>query len=114
MDGLPAQHFLNVFGEAMVGDHLVPIIVDAYMKGFRDYDVEFIYNAMRKKALELPSPPVPVRSARAGLKYYMELGYTPVDKVTESVPNTLELAYDDWCIAQLAKELGKKEDYIFS
>jgi predicted alpha-1,2-mannosidase len=41
----------------------------------------------------------------------MELGYTPVDKVTESVPNTLELAYDDWCIAQLAKELSKKEDY---
>ena len=41
----------------------------------------------------------------------MEIGYTPVDKVPESVPNTLELAYDDWCIAQLAKELGKKGDY---
>ncbi len=108
---LPAQHFLNVFGEVMVGDHLVPIIVDAYMKGFRDFDVEFIYNAMRKKALEMPSPPVPLHSGRAGLKYYMELGFTPVDKVNESVPNTLELAYDDWCIAQMAKELGKKEDY---
>jgi predicted alpha-1,2-mannosidase len=109
---LPAQHFLNVYGEAMVGDHLVPIIADAYMKGFRDYDVEFIYNAMRKKALELPSPPVPARSGRAGLKYYMDLDYVPVDKVTESVPNTLELAYDDWCIAQLARELGKKDDYL--
>jgi len=41
----------------------------------------------------------------------MDLGYIPVDKVTESVSNTLELAYDDWCIAQLAKELGKMEDY---
>ena len=49
---LPAQHFLNVFGEAMVGDHLVPIIVDAYMKGYRDFDVKFLYEAMRKKALE--------------------------------------------------------------
>ncbi|MBT4400668.1 MAG: glycoside hydrolase family 92 protein, partial [Bacteroidetes bacterium] len=44
---LPAQHSRNTFGQGMVGDHLVPIIVDAYMKGFRDYDVEFIYQAMR-------------------------------------------------------------------
>ena len=108
---LPAQHFLNIFGEAMVGDHLIPIVVDAYMKGYRDFDVNFLYDAMRKKALEEPKPPVPKYAGRSGLKFYMELGYTPVDKVTESVPNTMELAYDDWCIAQLAKELGKKEDY---
>jgi len=108
---LPAQHFMNVFGEAMVGDHLIPIIVDAYRKGFRDYDVHFLYQAMRTKALEEPKPPVPSHMARSGLRYYMDLGYIPVDKVTESVSNTLELAYDDWCIAQLAKELGKMEDY---
>jgi predicted alpha-1,2-mannosidase len=108
---LPAQHFLNVYGEAMVGDHLIPVIVDAYMKGFRDFDVNFLYEAMREKALEEPQPPLPHSAGRSGLKYYKELGYTPVDRVTESVPNTLELAYDDWCIAQLAKELGKKEDY---
>jgi predicted alpha-1,2-mannosidase len=82
------------------------------MKGFRDFDVEFIYNAMRRKALEPPSPPVPLSAGRSGLKYFMDLGYTPFDKVTESVPNTLELAYDDWCIARLAEELGKKEDYL--
>lgn len=109
---LPAQHFLNVYGEAMVGDHLIPVIVDAYLKGYRDFDVNFLYEAMRKKALEEPKLPVPHTSGRSGLKFYMDLGYTPVDKVTESVPNTLELAYDDWCIAQLAKELGKKEDYL--
>ncbi len=108
---LPAQHFLNIFGEAMVGDHLVPIIVDAYKKGYRDFDVNFLYEAMRRKAMEEPKPPVPVTAGRSGLEFYMEIGYTPVDKVTESVPNTLELAYDDWCIAQLAKELGKKGDY---
>lgn len=108
---LPAQHFLNVYGEAMVGDHLIPVIVDAYLKGYRDFDVNFLYEAMRKKALEEPKLPVPHAAGRSGLKYYMELGYTPVDKVAESVPNTLELAYDDWCIAQLAKELGKKDDY---
>ncbi|MEI6677308.1 MAG: GH92 family glycosyl hydrolase [Mariniphaga sp.] len=108
---LPAQHFLNVYGEAMVGDHLIPIIVDAYIKGFRDFDVNFLYQAMRTKAMEEPKPPVPHFAGRSGLKYYIELGYTPVDKVTESVPNTMELAYDDWCIAQLANALGKKDDY---
>lgn len=108
---LPAQHFLNVFGETMVGDHLIPIIVDAYKKGYRDYDIDLLYEAMRTKAIDLPKPPVPHYAGRSGLKYYMKNGYTPIDKVTEAVPNTLELAYDDWCIAQLAKELGKEEDY---
>ncbi len=108
---LPAQHFLNVFGEAMVGDHLIPVIVDAYMKGFRDFDVKFLYREMKRKALETPTEPRLAHAGRSGLEFYKTLGYTPVDKVTESVPNTLELAYDDWCIAQLAKELGEKADY---
>ena len=108
---LPAQHHRNVFGQGMVGDHLVPIIVDAYMKGFRDWDVEFMYEAMRKKAMELPPPPLSPSAGRSGLKYYKKLGFVPVDKVTESVPNTLELAYNDWCIAQMAQDLGKEDDY---
>ena len=108
---LPAQHFRNIFRPSMVGDHLIPIIVDAYMKGYRDFDAEFIYAAMRKKALKLPKPPVSMETARSGLNYYMSLGYAPVDRVTESVPNTLELAYDDWCIAQMAKALGETGDY---
>jgi predicted alpha-1,2-mannosidase len=108
---MPAQHFLNVYGEGMVGDHLIPIVVDAYLKGFHDFDVEFAYQAIRKKALELPRPPVPLSAGRSGLEYYLKLGYAPIDKVTEAVPNTLELAYDDWCIAQMAKSLGKNSDY---
>ncbi|WP_419211315.1 GH92 family glycosyl hydrolase [Maribacter sp. X9] len=108
---LPAQHFLNVYGESMVGDHLIPIIVDAYAKGYRDFDIDLLYKAMRKKALELPKAPVSYEAGRSGLIYYLEKGYAPIDKVTEAVPNTLELAYDDWCIAQLAKELGKTKDY---
>lgn len=107
---LPAQHFQNVFGQGMVGDHLVPVIVDAFRKGYRDYDTKFIYNAMREKALEFPKPPVSVEAARSGLEYFKKLGYMPVDKVSESVPKTMEFAYDDWCIAQMAKEMGKDED----
>lgn len=108
---LPAQHFQNVFGEAMVGDHLIPIIADAYLKGFRGFDIRFLYQAMRKKALENPTQERHKHAGRSGLDYYKKLGYTPVDRVTESVPNTLELAYDDWCIAQLAKALGENDDY---
>jgi predicted alpha-1,2-mannosidase len=108
---LPAQHFNDVYGQSMVGDHLIPVIVDAYIKGYRDFDVKTLYEAMRRKALEDPKPPVPSQVGRSGLSLYIEKGYTPVDKITESVPNTLELAYDDWCIAQMAKALGKNEDY---
>lgn len=108
---LPGQHFQNVFGEGMVGDHLVPIIVDAWRKGFRDYDADYIYKAMRTKALEFPKPPVPADAARSGLKHLNELGYIPADKVSESVPKTMEFAYDDWCIAQMARDLQKDEDY---
>ncbi len=108
---LPAQHFRNVFRPSMVGDHLIPIITDAYVKGYRDFDADFIYGAMRQKALEIPKSPTSGLLARSGLEYYLTMGYTPCDRVTESVSNTLELAYDDWCIAQLAKALGKVEDY---
>ena len=108
---LPAQHFRNEFGQGMVGDHLIPIIVDAYIKGYRDYDVEFIYNAMKTKALELPVDPFPISHGRSGLIDYIDLGYAPCDRVTESAPNTLELAYNDWCIAQMAKALGREDDY---
>jgi len=108
---LPAQHFRNEFGQGMVGDHLIPIIVDAYMKGYRDYDVDFIYDAMKTKALGPPPAPFPPSAGRSGITDYIKLGYAPYDKVTESVPNTLELAYNDWCIAQMAKAMGMENDF---
>ncbi len=108
---LPAQHFRNRYGQSMAGDHLVPVIADAYNKGFRDYDADFLFEAMVRKATQMPPPPLPPEDGRSGLEDYMRLGYVPVDRWPESVSNTLELAYDDWCIAQMAKELGKKKEY---
>jgi len=108
---LPAQHFRNKFEQGMVGDHLVPIVVDAFMKGFRDFEVESLYQMMRKKAVEIPSAPLPAAAARMGLSHYVSLGYLPADQVTESVSSTLEFCYDDWCLAQMAKALGKEQDY---
>lgn len=110
---LPAQHVGNVFGQGMVGDHLVPMVADAYLKGIGDYDIEYIYNMMRKKAVDLPPNSLRPSVGRRGLVDYKKLGYLPADKETESVPATLEFAYDDWCLAQLAASLGKPEDFLY-
>ncbi len=110
---LPAQHAWNNFAQGMVGDHLIPMVTDAYIKGIQDYDIDFIYNMMRKKSTELPPLPIDPSESRRGLTFYSELGYLPADKETESVPATLEFAYDDWCLAQLAAFLGKTKDTQF-
>jgi predicted alpha-1,2-mannosidase len=88
----------------------VPVVVDAYAKGIRDYDVAGIYEAMRRKALEMPPSHLPESVARPGLTQYQALGYAPCDETTESVANTLEMAYDDWCLSRLAGALGRVED----
>ncbi|QHI34773.1 hypothetical protein IMCC3317_01170 [Kordia antarctica] len=85
----------------MIGYHAVPVISDAYMKGIRDYDVEKAFEAMKHSATR----------DKLGLDYYKEIGYIPVEKESESVSKTLEYAYDDWTIAEMAKALGKTEDY---
>lgn len=87
--------------DCMIGYHAVPVIVDAYMKGIRDYDAQTAFKAMKNSAEE----------DRAGLKFYREYGYIPGDKEHESVSKTLEYAYDDWCIALMAKQLNKSDDY---
>ena len=110
---LPAQHAWNNYGQGMVGDHLVPMIADAYIKGITDFDIDFIYKKIVKKATVLPPRPIKPSESRRGLKYYNSLGYLPADRETESVPATLEFAYDDWCISQLAASLDKKEDYQY-
>ena len=110
---LPVQHAWNRFGQGMVGDHLIPMVADAYVKGIRNYNIDSLYEMMWKKATQMPPASISPTAARRGLKYYMKLGYLPADRETESVPATLEYAYDDWCLAQLAKGLGKKEDFKY-
>jgi predicted alpha-1,2-mannosidase len=93
----------------MIGTHADSAIADAYMKGIRDYDVAKAYAAIRRDATE---PGTGVFAARKGIEDYLRLGYVPADKgVRESAARTLEYAYDDWCVAVMAKALGKKEDY---
>ncbi len=87
----------------MIGYHAVPVIVDAYMKDIRGYDTGKAFDACIKSA----------EQDQFGLKWYKEKGYIPSDKESESVSKTLEYAYDDWCIAQMAKELGRNDQYRY-
>ncbi len=85
----------------MIGYPSVPIIFDAYMKGLRDFNVDTAFAAMKHSA----------EMNWQGLRYYKERGYIPADKQQASVSKTLEYSYEDWCIAQMAKKLGKMDDY---
>jgi predicted alpha-1,2-mannosidase len=98
---LPVWELSGNETECMIGYHSVPVIVDAYMKGIRDFDAGEALDAMKHSA----------EQDRFGLNAYRTLGYIPSDKESESVSRTLEYSYDDWCIAQMAKALGKTDDY---
>jgi predicted alpha-1,2-mannosidase len=84
----------------MIGYHSVPIIADAYMKGIRGYSVDDALKAMTMSATYAPY---------AGLGDYMKLGYVAIDKEPEAASKTLEYAYDDWTIAQVARAAGRKD-----
>ena len=90
----------------MVGNNSASVVADAYLSGLRGYDVETLWQAVvhGSKAVH----PEVNSSGRLGYEYYNKLGYVPYDvKINESVARTLEYAYDDWCIYQLGKSLGK-------
>jgi putative alpha-1,2-mannosidase len=85
----------------MVGDHSIPVIVDAYAKGIRDFNAEEALTAMKAA----------VNRNQFGLDSYRKNGAVLADDEHESVSKTLEYAYDDWCIAQMAKMMNKPQDY---
>lgn len=87
----------------MTGYHSIPVIVEAYQKGIRGFDAEKAYEAMKMTMMQ----------DERGLDYYKKYGYIPYSLLDESVTITLEYAYDDWCVAQMAKALGKDDDYKF-
>ena len=104
------QQFGNSYTNDMIGDHPVVAILDAYQKGIRNFDLAKAYEGVRKNAMETP-PADCLSEGRTGLESYKKLGYVPYDEIRESVSKTLEYAFNDWCVAQLAKALGKTADY---
>ena len=99
---LPIWSFWNNETWCMIGYHAVPVIVDAYFKGVQGIDWELAYQACIHSATH------PEYDAT---QEYENLGYVPYDLENESVSKTLEYAYDDYCIARMAKAMGKIEDY---
>lgn len=85
----------------MSGYHAVPVLADAVLKNTPGVDAARAFEAMKKSAYQ------DIR----GTTDYRKYGYVPQDKAWHTVTKTLEYAYDDWCIAQVAKKLGKTDDY---
>jgi predicted alpha-1,2-mannosidase len=120
--------FPSVAGEqaVMIGHHAAAFILDTYMKGYRDFNVEAAYAGMRKNATEATMLPWS-RGPLTSLDHvYFEKGFLPAlaqgenETVAEVTPErrqaasvTIENSYDDWCVAQLAKALGKEADEVY-
>ncbi len=98
---MPMWDLAGNYTDCMIGYHAVPVIADAYLKGLRGYDTEKAFEAMKHSATR----------DKFGLEAYKKYGFIPVDEESESVSKTLEYAYDDWTIAQMAKAMDKSEDY---
>ena len=92
--------------DCMVGNNSASVVADAYLKGLRGYDAETLWQAVVHGA-NAHHPSIG-STGRMGFEYYNRLGYVPYDvKINESVARTLEYAYNDWCIYQFGKALGK-------
>jgi predicted alpha-1,2-mannosidase len=95
----------------MLGLHSIPIITDCYYKGIRNYNVEQVYEATKTSAMR-DTTGFSMRYF-TGLINYKKYGYVPADLEMESVARTLEYSYNDWSMAQMAKMLGKSDDYNY-
>ena len=86
----------------MIGTHSLSVLADAYVKGIRDYDVPKAYEAMKKLADDYIRP---------DKELYLKYGYIPADLRGQSVSQTLEFSYDDWCVTRLAQDFNQ-DDYL--
>ena len=101
---LPIWSFYGNETWCMIGYHAVSVLADMIVKGVKGFDYERAYEAMKTTAMNPNYDCLPE---------YRMMGYVPFDKEAESVSKTLEYAYDDYCMAQAAKVLGKEDDYHY-
>jgi predicted alpha-1,2-mannosidase len=100
---LPVWELASNETDCMIGYHSVSVIADAMAKGITGFDYEKAFEASKASAMR----------DVLGLDAYKKNGFISMDDEHESVSKTLEYAYDDWCIAQMAQLLNKKEDYQY-
>lgn len=117
---LPIFPCWNSYTAAMIGDHCTSVIGDAYLKGVKNFDINKAYEGMRKNAFQTSVSVEEYKNGmgRRALDSYLRHGYIPLEDsvpdafhTKEQVSRTLEYAYDDFVLAQVAKELDKEDDY---
>lgn len=100
---LPVWHLVGCETNCMVGNPGIPVVADAYLKGFEGFDKDLAYEALKESALK----------DDRGLDAYKELGFVPFDRTDESVAKGLEYALADWSVAQVASARGETEDHEY-
>ncbi|MBA7572571.1 hypothetical protein ES708_14354 [subsurface metagenome] len=95
---LPHWEIWGNYSGSMIGHHSLPVMLDAYNKGIRDWDIDLAYTAMKNQV------------DKSG--YYSTMGFIPADKSSGSVSVVMEYSYNDWCLAEMAKNLGKEDDFL--
>ena len=100
---LPVWHLMGCETDCMVGNPGIPVVADAVLKNIEGIDVEKAYEALKTSAM------LPER----GMNYRIEHGFIPADKFGEAIAYDMEYALADWAVAQVAKKLGKTEDYEY-
>lgn len=100
---LPVWHLAGCETDCMVGNPAISVVADAILKGYDGFDKELAYEAMKKSAM----------LDERGLVYLKQYGYIPYDKEPEGLSKCMEYAIADWSIAQVAKQMGKTEDYSY-
>ncbi len=100
---LPVWHFYGNETNTMIGYPAVPVIADAILKGFKGFDINLAYEAMKQSAMQQTD----------GINYIQRLQFIPADSIGESVAKAQEYAIADGAIALVAKYLGKKDDYDY-
>lgn len=87
----------------MIGYHGVSVLADIILKNIGEIDIDAAYQTMIQSA----------NIQKRGVNFYTELGYVPYNRNSQAISKTLEYAYDDWCIAQVAEKLGQGQDYKY-
>lgn len=100
---LPIWQLWEQENYCMIGNHAIPVVVDALLKETPGINTELAYEAVKNSSL--------ISHLNSPFEVWEKYGYMPENIQTQSVSITLEIAFDDWCVAQLAQKLGKTSDY---
>jgi predicted alpha-1,2-mannosidase len=100
---LPVWHLMGNETNTMPGNSAIQVIADAYLKGIKDFDISLAYEAVKATAMQ------DIR----GLKFVKQYGFIPADSMVESVAMGMEYAIGDGCIALMAKQMNKQNDYLY-